>query len=195
MTSGTKRQRVDWEAVWKSLNWDDNTRRQATETLRLRQRAQQYAAPITAPDDLTEAAYTILSFDLGAETYSIDVALVRGVRPLTGIVRVPGVPDFYVGVVNVRGRVLTVMDLRRFFGLDAEEDFIIPDELVIIRANNLEVGLLAHQVNGVMTIPQNSVKPLDNLPYARGITPDKIIMLDIERLFTDDQIVVTGKHD
>lgn len=170
-------------------------RRQSTETLRLRQRAQQYAAPIAAPDDLTEAAHTILSFDLGAETYSVDVALVRGVRPLTGIVRVPGVPGFYVGVVNVRGRVLTVMDLRRFFGLDAEEDFIIPDELVIIRANNLEIGLLAHQVNGVMTIPHHSVKPLDNLPYARGITHDKIIMLDIERLFTDDQIIVAGKHD
>ncbi|MCB9453814.1 MAG: chemotaxis protein CheW [Anaerolineaceae bacterium] len=192
-----KRQRVDWEAVWKGLNWDDDMRQASADDQRLRQRAEQYAAPITAPDDLGEDALTVLSFDLGAETYSVDVALVRGVRPLNRLVRVPGAPLFYPGVVNVRGKIITVMDLRPFFGIPipTDKEVIVPDEVVLVRANHLEIALLAHQVNGVQTIPRGAIHPLDNMRYTRGITLERMIMLDMEHLLADDRIIVGTKHD
>lgn len=195
MTQTPKPQHVNWEAVWKSLDWDDEMRRAAASTLRLRQRAQQYASPVAAPGDLAEDTYTVLSFDLGGETYSVDVTLVRNVRALNNLVRVPGLPSFYPGVVNIRGQIVTVMDLRHFFGIATDEEIIVPYELVLVYANDLEIALLAHQVNGVVTVPRRAISHLDNMRYTRGITHDKMIMLDIERLLADERVVIGGKHD
>jgi purine-binding chemotaxis protein CheW len=195
MTETPKPHSVNWEAASKSLDWEDDMRRMSANTRRLRQRAQQYAAPVAAPSDLAENSFTVLSFDLGAETYSVDVALVRNVRAITNLVRVPGLPPFYPGVVNVRGQIVTVMDLRPFFGISVDEEVIVPDEMVLVRANSLEIALLAHQVNGVVTVSQRTLSHLDNLHYTRGITRNKMIMLDIERLLADERIIVGGKHD
>lgn len=194
MPSSSKRQQIDWEAVWQTLNWDDETRHRVTEAARLRQRAEQYAAPPReAKSD--EEALTVLAFELGDERYGVDVMLVRGVRSLSKIARVPGIPAFYRGVVNVRGQILTVLDLRLFFDIPAANDDVGPDELVIVRSHNLEIGLLAHTVNGVVTVPREAVVPADNIRYALGVTAEKLVLLNIEQMFEDDRLIVGGKDD
>jgi purine-binding chemotaxis protein CheW len=185
-TSGS----IDWEAVWKSLNWDDDARIQAAEVERLRQRAQQYAAPVKEKAVLADDSRSVLTFDLGSEQYGVDVMLVRGVRGVTRIARVPGVPPFYRGIINVRGRIITVMDLRYFFNIAVENETIPPGELIIVRSNNLEIGLLAHQVNEVMPISLSAVKPIEHMPYMLGMTGGRVVVLNAAQLFEDERLFV-----
>jgi purine-binding chemotaxis protein CheW len=194
MTSSKPQRQIDWEAVWQTLNWDDETREKVAEANRLRQRAEQYAAPpreARADDE----ALTVLAFELGGERYGVDVMLVRGVRNLTKIARVPGIPSFYRGVVNVRGQILTVLDLRTFFDIPVASTDHMPEELVTVRANDLEIGLLADSVSGVVTVPREAIVPSDNIRYALGVTAERLVLLNIEQMFEDDRLIVGAKDD
>jgi purine-binding chemotaxis protein CheW len=183
---------IDWEAVWKSLNWDDEQRQQSVDQERLRQRAQHYAAPIKEQDVVAEDVRLVLIFELGTERYGIDVIHVRGIRALGTIAHVPGAPAFYQGVINVRGRIITVLDLRNFFQIPYGEDAAMPNEVIIVQAAKLEMAVLAHQVIGVESVPLSAIKPVDHMPYAHGLTSDKIVLLDIAQLFRDERLIVGG---
>ncbi len=190
----SKRQPIDWEAVWQTLNWDDETRHRVADGARLRQRAEQYAAPPRESKSVIEDAHTVLAFELGGERYGVDVMLVRGVREMSKIARVPGIPSFYRGVVNVRGQILTVLDLRLFFDIPVREDHA-PEELVTVRANNLEIGLLANTVTGVITVPREAITPADHIRYALGVTTDRLVLLNIAQMFEDDRLIVGAKDE
>lgn len=184
---------VDWDSIWKSLAWDDSARSEERIAQQLRQRAQQYAAPLRA--DTLEASRTVLKFTLGDEHYGIDVMAVRGVRSVNHITRVPGVPNFYRGVVNVRGTVITVLDLRIFFDMVVSADAPPAQELVVARANHLTLGLLAQHVEGVFAIPVSQIESVDHVRYADGVTADRLVLLSVERLFEDPLLIVGGKED
>jgi purine-binding chemotaxis protein CheW len=187
-------QLIDWDKVWKTIDWDDEEHSQAALRQRLRQRAQQVARPIKKTDSDTEDTYTALTFDLGSEHYGIDVMLVQSVRTMTKVTRVPGTPRFYRGVVNVRGQIITVLDLRLFFDMTFDEQDK-PGELIIARANELEIGLLAHHVEGVITVPREAIEPLDDMRYALGLTMGRLVLLDIERLFEDERLIIGGVEE
>lgn len=157
---------------------------------RLRQRAAQYAAPLTEPDSAADR-FTALTFDLGGERYGVDVMLVQAIRTAPHITPVPGSPRFYRGVVNLRGRITTVLDLRVFFDLNAD-DLQQPDELVVVRANRLEMALLAHHVRGVDDIPKAEIEPMTDMRYTFGVTPERLVLLDIAALFEDERLVIGG---
>lgn len=192
MPNNKSQRSLDWEAVWQSLNWDDDKRQRHAESDRLRQRAVQYAAPVAQLESIPEDAKSYLTFDLGAERYAVDVMLVRGVRDNLKIVRVPGTPPFYRGVINVRGQIITVLDLRPFFGLDATEEVIVADEVVMVKAGQLHLALLAHQVLGVSTLSPSVITPVDQLPYAHGVTKDRLIVLNLQQLFENERLIIGG---
>lgn len=185
---------IDWETVWKSLDWDDDDRHQAGESERLRLRAHQYAASARDKTDLVGDSRPVLTFDLGKEQYGVDVMLVRGVRTVSRIARVPGVPRFYQGVISVRGRVITVMDLRYFFDIAIQDEPEKPGEMVIVRSNHLEIGLLAHQVNGVVSVPMTAIKPIEHMPYMLGMTGGRVVVLNVVQLFEDERLIVGGMN-
>jgi purine-binding chemotaxis protein CheW len=192
MTSSKPQRQVDWEAVWKSLNWDDEARQQTADRDRLRQRAEHYAAPVKEETTASESSRTVLSFELGTEQYAIDVMAVRGIRAVGNIALVPGVPSFYRGVMNVRGQIISVLDLRLFFQVPVEERTAFPREVVIARSGRLEIGLLAHQAKGIETVPTSTIKNVEHMPYALGITPERLILLDIPQLFADERLIIGG---
>lgn len=184
---------IDWDAVLRSLDWDDAAHTQAVLQQRLHQRAQQYAKPVVEAGFVGDV-HTILAFQLGAETYGVNVMAVHGIRAVSRIVRVPGTPRFYRGVVNVRGQVISVIDLRLYFDIGFDENDV-PRELVLVRANQLEVGLLATHVEGTMTIPHAEIEPLDDMRYAFGVTKERLIVLDIEQLFHDERLIIGGSDE
>lgn len=186
---------IDWEAVWKSLNWDDDQRQEVANQERLRLRAQHYAAPAKYQEDVLEATRTVLAFTLGGENYGIDVRYVFGIRALGTVAHVPGTPPFYQGVINVRGRIITVFDLRSFFQIPHAGEASMPEEVVIVHAGKLEIALLAHQVMGVETVPLSTIKPIDHMPYTVGLTSEKVILLDMAQLFQDERLIVGGVNE
>jgi purine-binding chemotaxis protein CheW len=163
---------------------------------RLRQRAEQYAVPQRQVEDAApEAARTVLRFDLGGEYYGVDVMVVRSVRTISRITRVPGTPVFYRGVVNVRGQVITVLDLRLFFDIPVTDETSPPQELVVVQAGYLQIGLLAHNVTGVQQVPLAAVESVDNMRYAWGVTKEQLVLLDVERLLEDEHLVIGSQQD
>lgn len=196
---------IDWDALLRELDWqDDDDHQQRLLQERLKTRAQQYAQPKTTSDGAAneatgtdEALYTALTFTLDDETYALDVMAVRGVRAVTHITRVPGVPPFYRGVMNVRGQIYTVLDLRIFFhmagnGVDMPQ-VAMPDEALLVTAENLSLALVAHRVNDVLRLSPDQIEPLD-MPYTLGMTINRVIVLDIHALFADDRLIIGGDN-
>ncbi|MCU0513857.1 MAG: chemotaxis protein CheW [Anaerolineae bacterium] len=185
---------IDWQALLAQLNPEDPAQQQQALAERLQQRAKNYAAGTTSYRVLSEEdVYHVLTFSLGTERYAVDVAAVRGVRHLTRLTRVPGVPPFYRGVVNVRGQISSVVDLRFFFNIIVVQDDA-PDELILVEAAGLQVALVAHHIEDVMTIPTIAVEPVE-MHYARGVTLGRMVVLDIEQLLSDERLMMGGGDD
>ncbi len=172
------------------VEWDNKNRRLAMERERLRQRAIQYAQPVVDDDDLMRDARPLLTFMLDDERYGLDVMLVRGVRSIQYIVPVPGVPDYYPGIINVRGQVITTFDLRRFLGLVIRQPEVLPSEAILVRSHQLTLALLAHRVDGVINVPMTAIKPVGTLTYAQGVTEDHLTVLNLAQLFEDERLIV-----
>jgi purine-binding chemotaxis protein CheW len=184
---------IDWRALLSDLDPDNRVQQQRLQE-RLRQRARQYAAANARAEALTEEeADAVLTFRLGSEHYALDVTCVQGVRPVTRMTRVPGVPAFYRGVVNIRGQVLSVLDLRDFFNVGmSDED--APGEIILTAAGQLTLALLAHHIEDVISLPKTAVQSAE-MRYARGITQERMIVLDLEQLFTDERLIIGGGDD
>lgn len=195
MTSSDNHRDLDWEAIQAKFGWDDPDDHDEAIRQRLRQRARVYAAPNQRTELAPEAVRTVLTFELGSEHYGVDVMAVRGARTISKVTRVPGTPAFYKGVVNLRGQVITVMDLRLFFGIPVDDSEVPPDELVVVQGAGLEIGLLAHNVEGVLTIPTAVFESVDNMRYALGVTRERLVLLDVQRLLEDEQLVVGGQDE
>lgn len=190
--SDNAQQPINFEAIWESLEWHDDTQLVAIQK-RLKQRAQQYAAPLKERAT-AEDVENFLSFRLGEEQYGVDVMLVRAVRPITKITRVPATPAFYRGVINVRGQIITVLDLRLFFEVNAN-DSTPPQELVIVRAIGLEIGLLAHHINGVLSLTHNAIQSPGETRFARGVTADRLVLLNIGQIFESERLIIGGAEE
>lgn len=193
MSEDKQPHRVDWDALWNELTWDDADHEARVLQQRLDLRARQYAAPRHEHHDAlpaapeAERAYHLLAFRLGGEQYGVPVAHVRAVRARGALTRVPGVPDFYRGVVNMRGQIITALDLRLFFGLGAADDHL-PAELILAQANQLRLALLADHVEGVIRVPHHEVASLD-MHYAHGVTAERLVVLDTHKLFEDERLM------
>jgi purine-binding chemotaxis protein CheW len=156
---------------------------------RLHQRTLDYAQPVTEMDSLLDQQETVLVFELAGEKYGVDVMMIRAVRTIQQVTRVPGTPSFYPGVINVRGQIITVLDLRSFFEVATRTE-ALPEEVIIVQGNQLRLGLLAERVLGIQNVPQAAVKPLESLPYSRGMTAERVIILNMSQLLNDSRLIV-----
>lgn len=190
MTNGNASSGHDSETFWRELGWEDEDTSVDEDGLRLRQRAEVYARPVAQDQDAANRS-SLLVFDLGKERYGIDVMTVRQVRKIEAITPVPGTPPFYAGVVNVRGQIITALDLRVFFNVSYEAGDPA-DEMIVVRQGNLELGLLAHRVHDVQLVDLTNIGGVDDIRYARGVTSDRLVVLDVARLLEDKALIVGG---
>jgi len=190
--SDNAQQSVNFQTIWDSLEWHDDTQL-VTIQQRLKKRAQQYAAPLKERATL-EDVENILAFQLGEERYGVDVMLVRAVRPIARITRVPATPPFYRGVINIRGQIITVLDLRLFLEITVN-DSTPPQELVIVRAIGLEIGLLAHHIKGVISLRPTDIQSPGDTRFARGVTADRLVLLNIGQIFESERLIIGGAEE
>jgi purine-binding chemotaxis protein CheW len=166
----------------------------ATQILRARAKA------LARPPEHAPAAETLLElleFRLAQERYAVETRYVREVYPLKDLTPLPCTPPFLLGIVNVRGRILPVLDLKKFFDLP-EEGLTDLHRIILVRGHDLELGLLADVAVGVRSIAVESLQPL--LPtltgigadYLKGVTAEGLVVLDLARILADPRIIV---HD
>ncbi|HKB84336.1 MAG TPA: chemotaxis protein CheW [Burkholderiales bacterium] len=160
----------------------------------LRARAQALARPPESTR-VAEVSLELLEFRLAEERYALETRYVREVHPLKNLTPLPCTPAFVLGVVNVRGRILPVLDLKKFFGLP-ENGLTDLHRIILVGGNDLELGVLADIGVDVLTIRVESVQPpLPTLTgigaeYLKGITAERLIVLDMGRILADPKILV-----
>lgn len=160
----------------------------------LRARAQALARPAD-PARASEEFLEVLEFRLAQERYAIETQYVREVHPLKDLTPLPGTPPFILGIVNVRGRIVPVVDLKKFFELP-EQGLTDLHRVILLEGSDLEVGLLADATVGVRSIPLDSLQ--SSLPtltgirrdYLKGVTSEHLVVLDVARILADPNIIV-----
>lgn len=146
------------------------------------------------------AMLEVVEFNLASETYGFESSFVREVYPLNAYTPLPGVPPFVLGIVNVRGQILSVIDLKRFFDLPAKGLGQL-NKLIILRNAQMEFGILADDILGARSIELAALQAAPSTisgigaQYLRGVTADRVIVLDAEKLLNDDQIKVHQAAD
>lgn len=156
-------------------------------------RARAIAAP--AVEKSGEAEIDLLEFKLGRETYAVETGHVLEVHAVKDYTPVPCTPAFVLGILNVRGRIFSVLDIRAFFGIPAE-GLTDLNKAILLKGKDMEFGLLADAILSVRRLPLSECRP--PLPthtgirekYLRGVTGKGVIILDALKLLSDEAMVV-----
>jgi purine-binding chemotaxis protein CheW len=136
-----------------------------------------------------------VTFQLEKEVYGVNVMQVQEVLRYTEIAPVPGAPDYVLGIINLRGNVVTIIDTRMRFGLSPAE---ITDNtrIIIIEVDKQVVGILVDKVSEVVDLYQHEIDPAPNVgidansKFIKGVCYRNdclMILIDLEKLLTDDE--------
>jgi len=141
-----------------------------------------------------------LTFKLSDEIFAIDVSKVREILEFTSITKVPQTPEFMRGVINLRGSVVPVIDLRLNFGMACTEQTV--NTCIIVVEVNLEgevvvLGALADSVQEVVEMEPDKIEPAPHLgtklntDFIKGmgkINDDFVMILDIDKVFASEDL-------
>lgn len=136
-----------------------------------------------------------VTFHLENEKYGINVMQVQEVLRVTEIAPVPGAPDYVLGIINLRGNVVTVIDTRKRFGL-APKDMDEATRIVIIESNDQVVGILVDSVAEVVDLRTSEIEAAPNVgteesaKFIQGVASHQgelLIIVDLNKLLTDEQ--------
>lgn len=100
----------------------------------------------------------LVVFYLGREEYGVSILKVQEIKRMTDITRVPHTPDYIKGVMNLRGSVLPVIDLKKRLGLPPGE-YTDDTRIIIVKIDDISVGLIVDAVSEVLAIPQENIEP------------------------------------
>lgn len=160
----------------------------------LKKRAQALAR---VPKDEDEAGecLEVVEFLLAYEKYGIESFYIREVYPIKDLTPLPCTPPFVLGIINVRGQILSVIDLKKFFDLP-EKGLTDLNRVIIIQVENMEFGILADAIHTIRLIPVKEIQP--SLPtlsgiraeYLRGVTSDRLVVLNVAKILADPGLVV-----
>ncbi|OBQ55713.1 chemotaxis protein CheW [Halodesulfovibrio spirochaetisodalis] len=143
----------------------------------------------------------LVTFSIGEEEFGVDILKVQEIIRTMEITKVPKAPNFVEGVINLRGKVIPIIDLRRRFGLSSKEHDK-HTRIIVIEINNMIVGFVVDSVSEVLRIPASTVEPPPAVvagmesEYISGVgkLQDRLlILLDLDRLLSNDDLDVLGQ--
>jgi purine-binding chemotaxis protein CheW len=139
-----------------------------------------------------------LEFLLSGEKYAIEITSINEVIPLKEFTPLPGTPDFVVGIINVRGKIIAVIDIKKFFDLPGKGITDL-DKVIILSHSDIELGILADDIIGsseisISEFQKNIPDIIGNLNgFVMGITHTGLIVLDIRKILADEKITINNK--
>jgi purine-binding chemotaxis protein CheW len=140
--------------------------------------------------------FQLVTFRLGGEEYAVDILKVQEVNRVVDITAVPNAPECLEGVMNLRGKVIPVLNLRKRFGLDPRA--ADGQSRIMVVDTGTTVGLLVDSVQEVLRLPAETVEPPPLLArgtgsgYVKGIGKLRdrlLILLDIDKLLADGEVL------
>jgi purine-binding chemotaxis protein CheW len=158
-----------------------------------------------APGDGLEKAKSaggkFLTFFLAGEEYGIEILSVHEIIGMMSITSVPGTPDHICGIINLRGKIIPIVDLRRKFGMESKAQ-TSETCIIVVHVQGVEVGIVVDRVSEVLNIAADDIEPPPS--FGRDVNTDFIlgigksqskvkILLNIDRVISADQIVQLQK--
>ncbi len=145
---------------------------------------------------LDDELLQLVTFSIGEEEFGVNILKVQEINRTMDITKVPRSPDFVEGVINLRGKVIPIIDLRRRFGLMAKPEDK-DTRIIVIEINSVIVGFVVDAVSEVLRIPASTVEPPP--PVVAGVESDYIsgvgqlndrllIMLDLDKLLSTEDL-------
>lgn len=138
---------------------------------------------------------SIIEFVLGKEVYAFETKYVREIYPLKDFTVIPGLPSFILGVINVRGQIISVVNLKKLINLP-EKGIGELNKVIIIENSKMEFGILADVINGNTSINISSIQnklnkssELANV-FLQGVTRDHVIIFDANKILNYKEIVI-----
>jgi purine-binding chemotaxis protein CheW len=137
-----------------------------------------------------------LTFTLADEEYGVDILAVREIRGWTRVTRIPQTPAHLLGVLNLRGAIVPIMDLRLRFGLDREA-YDESTVTIIVSVTDRLFGIVVDAVSDVVDIDAAAIKPVPDMGavvdtrYLRGLTTHlerMVMLLDVEKLMRPEDV-------
>lgn len=166
-----------------------------TERKRLmRERARELAVE-SAAEEKTAETIDVVEFELAHEKYGIRSSWVKEVFPLRDLTPIPCTPSYIMGITSIRGQIVPVMDIRRFFDLPSRGITNL-NRLMIIRGEGMQIGVLADAIESVRELREKDIREKPGVrsdrrhDYIQGVTEDHLIILDAKKLLNDPDIVV-----
>jgi len=157
----------------------------------LNARAAAYAAA-PAPVEPAGARIEVVEFTLGRERHAVEAAAVHEVLALKDLTPLPCTPGFVAGIVQRHGRIITVIDLKLFFGLPPT-GLTDLDRLIVLRHGDVELAVLADRIGGVGWLRLAELRAASDDARARclhGVSAEQVFVLDVAKLLNDPQMVV-----
>ncbi len=142
-----------------------------------------------------DAGIEVVEFTLAHERYAVASEHVREVYPLEELTPLPCTPPFVLGIVNLRGEILSVIDIKKFFDLP-EKGLTDLNKVIVLELEDMAFGIVADAISGVRRISRAAIQP--SLPtltgiredYLQGVTAERVVVLDAEKLLNDEKLIV-----
>lgn len=143
----------------------------------------------------TEEMFQLVSFTLGAEEFGVDILRVQEINRMVTVTSVPNSPSFVDGVINLRGKVIPIIDLRTRFGMPRKEHDK-NTRIVVIELKNNIVGFVVDAVSEVLRIPRSVCEPppaivsgihADYITAVGKLEDRLLILLDLEKVFSVEE--------
>lgn len=138
--------------------------------------------------------YQLVVFRLGKEEYGVDIAKVQEIVRIQEITKLPQAPSFVEGIVNLRGRIIPIVDLKKRFNLEGEESSEKEKRVIVVNVGGQTIGMVVDSVSEIIRLPREDIEPPPPIvagieaAYIEGVGKmDKrlIILLNIEKILTE----------
>ncbi|MBI9067835.1 MAG: chemotaxis protein CheW [Salinivirgaceae bacterium] len=160
----------------------------------LKERADRLKIPIKK-EEISHEIIEGVEFKLASESYVIDSAFIVEIISFKNSTPLPCTPEFLLGIINVRGKIISLIDIKRFLNLPQSEITNLC-KVIIVNHNGIELGILADEVNGSRQIFHkqllSKMATVSNIQsdFIKGITKDRIIVLDMKAFLENEKIII-----
>lgn len=143
-----------------------------------------------------EQELQVVAFRIGRETFGLPISTVREIVRVPEITSMPNAPDYIEGVINLRGRIIPVVDLRKRFG-DKSPERSKKNRIVVVEVGRRSIGLIVHSASEVLRIPPSDIEQLDKVfhdkevNYITGVGKLKgrlVILLDLNQILQNVEL-------
>jgi purine-binding chemotaxis protein CheW len=165
----------------------------------LKTRARMLAQAHPTDEGETGDLLDLMEFLLAHEHYALEFRFIREICPLRELTPLPCTPPFVLGIMNLRGQIISVVDFRGYVGLPVKGITEL-NRVVVLKSEEREFGILADEILGMRTIPRHEMQrqPFQEgilAQFIMGITPDACIVLDGGKILADRKIIVEEENE